>query len=801
MRKSAAAAITILSIVLLTSCPLTPLAITDTMSAPERLTAMGYRPAVGEIQITSSDLYDTMPTIGSYAGQDLVVFTRYALLPSGFFDQGDIWYQRLVDGAADRPPVQVTSGPTDDRLNDVSGDYIVYTAYDSASSSQGYIMLYRISSAALVSIGESVIIHGPRIHGNVVVWRQGSSGATEVMMYDLAWLGTGIQAQSLVGPIPNVQEAEIGDRFVVWAEDRQDRNFTDIKAYDLAGQTYLTITDTFAAHERRPATSGAWIVWDAELWSDSGEPPTSRWIEAYNADSGERRTIIDDGFWNSRPSIDGDLITYESDAAGDFDVYVYRLSTGQTFVVTVDQADQYLNNVHRDLVAYVDTRSGDQDIYVATLSWEPDPIRYVRPDGSDSATGGSWGDAFQTIQKAVDVAGDGDEIWVSEGTHSLTSQINVNKAVSIFGGFAGTETERDQRDWTNHVTTVDGQNSVYHCFYITADATLDGISITGGNANGTSGDQYGGGILSLSASPTIINCTLYSNSAVSGGALRVDGVDSALIANCTFYGNNATTSGGAIYIQGMVSSPLIINSTFFGNSADNGGGAIAISGVVFPAHHAIVFNSILWGNTAPNGGEIHESLGLPEPWAVADSDIDQDEYEGINGNIRQDPMFVDPGNGDFHLQAGSPCIDTGADGNPALPDTDFEGDVRRIDGDGDGSVTVDMGADEYQAGDDGDADGVPNAEEMGPNGNRPDYGGNNDGVADSLQGNVASLHTYDGQAYVSLMAPGEMMTSCRTAQSLNPGGRRRSLSPPWRLISSLGVIRTPSIYGQKAAYV
>ncbi|MBM4431327.1 MAG: hypothetical protein FJ026_13440, partial [Chloroflexi bacterium] len=66
------------------------------------------------------------------------------------------------------------------------------------------------------------------------------------------------------------------------------------------------------------------------------------------------------------------------------------------------------------------------------------------------------------------------------------------------------------------------------------------------------------------------------------------------------------------------------------------------------------------------------------------------DYSGCNvgeGNISQDPWFVDGPSGDYHLQSGSPCIDAGtADGAPA---TDFEGDPRPW------GFGVDMGADEY----------------------------------------------------------------------------------------------------------
>jgi hypothetical protein len=60
-------------------------------------------------------------------------------------------------------------------------------------------------------------------------------------------------------------------------------------------------------------------------------------------------------------------------------------------------------------------------------------------------------------------------------------------------------------------------------------------------------------------------------------------------------------------------------------------------------------------------------------------------------NIDIDPQFV--GSGDYHLQPSSPCIDAGNNSAPGLPDADFEGDDRIINGGT--SDAVDIGVDEY----------------------------------------------------------------------------------------------------------
>ena len=76
-------------------------------------------------------------------------------------------------------PFQVSGGTTDDRLNDVSGSLIVYTALD--ATGLGMIRLYDISNGStsdLMPVPDSV--KEARIHGARVAWVQGAPGATRI---------------------------------------------------------------------------------------------------------------------------------------------------------------------------------------------------------------------------------------------------------------------------------------------------------------------------------------------------------------------------------------------------------------------------------------------------------------------------------------------------------------------------------------------------------------------------------------------------------------------------------------------
>ncbi len=211
---------------------------------------------------------------------------------------------------------------------------------------------------------------------------------------------------------------------------------------------------------------------------------------------------------------------------------------------------------------------------------------------------------------------------------------------------------------------------------------------------------YGGGIYCRSySSPTITNNEIHNNTASSyfGGGIYCD-YSSPTITNNAIYGNASSASGGGIYCY--YSSPTITNNTIYGNASPYSGGGIYAGDSAYPT----ITNNTIYGNAASWGGGIYTSVPSVAItnciiWGNSGYNLANcsANYSYIGGGA---PMFVDPDNGDFHLQPGSPCIDSGtSDGAPTV---DKDGNPRYDDpattpNTGGGTYPYyDMGAYEYQ---------------------------------------------------------------------------------------------------------
>jgi hypothetical protein len=202
--------------------------------------------------------------------------------------------------------------------------------------------------------------------------------------------------------------------------------------------------------------------------------------------------------------------------------------------------------------------------------------------------GDSWATAYNDLQVGLnDAYTRAREVWVAKGTYLPTASADrrasfmLKSGLALYGGFAGTEIERDQRDWAKNKTVLSGEvgreasENSYHVVVGAEDSILDGFVITGGNANGAGPYNHGGGMVNYNgASPTVANCIFRQNQGAEGGAMYNYNLSAPVISHCAFEKNSAGKGGAMVNRVGA--SPQITSCRFVENEARWRGGALQI---------------------------------------------------------------------------------------------------------------------------------------------------------------------------------------------------------------------------------
>jgi PKD repeat protein len=361
----------------------------------------------------------------------------------------------------------------------------------------------------------------------------------------------------------------------------------------------------------------------------------------------------------------------------------------------------------------------------ATIFVLQNPVHYVSLAATNPvAPYLSWATAATNIQDAADTAYAGGTVMVSNGvyqtgvrvlygfrtnrvavTRPLTLQsVNGAAATVIDGGFATRCLYLSNNITVTGFTLQNGMESTGAGVYCETGDVLNDCVITnnsspaggsgGGGANGgtlnhcllagnsasylgggaagatlnfcvisnNTGAAYGGGACYC----TLNNCVVTGNAGAWGG-----GVDASTMSNSLCVGNQATYAGG-----GAIWSTLD-DCTVVSNAVDPGPGTYGGDG----AYGVTLNNSIVYYNNTDSNGvncsgcSLDHCCTTPDPGGISD--------------ITNEPLFVNPAVGDYHLQSNSPCINAGNNAD-VLGGADLDGNPRIVGG------TVDIGAYEFQ---------------------------------------------------------------------------------------------------------
>lgn len=287
-----------------------------------------------------------------------------------------------------------------------------------------------------------------------------------------------------------------------------------------------------------------------------------------------------------------------------------------------------------------------------------------------------WETAARTIQEAID-AGD----VIGQRLVLVTNGVYDTGGKVMQGAMQGILTNRVLLPQGVVVKSVNGPsvtfivgaeapgggngNGAVRCAFLDTNAILSGFTLTNGHTRANTTDECIAGGAFCRQGSIISNCVLISNSS----GLYGGGVVRGTLYNCILTGNSSLDRGGGTYYC------MLYNCTVTGNSSIVGG-----------TYGGTNYNCIIYYNLSTHsnysdycnyaGSATYYSCTTPLPPG--------------EGNITNEPMFVDLALGDLRLQPNSPCINSG---NNLYVKTEVDSDGKpRIYG-----GAVDIGAYEFQS--------------------------------------------------------------------------------------------------------
>ncbi|GET46740.1 T9SS type B sorting domain-containing protein [Capnocytophaga felis] len=316
------------------------------------------------------------------------------------------------------------------------------------------------------------------------------------------------------------------------------------------------------------------------------------------------------------------------------------------------------------------------NIISQNLNPSSENIIYVKQGAKGTNDGSSWENAYPDLAYVLHWADQHKnrwenkplQIWIAKGKYhprytiagdgsnnkNRENTFKMVKNVKLYGGFAGNETNIEQRLWLSNQTVLSGDfnnndntsgagaslkffnndENAFRVVYAQGDvgnAVLDGFNIVGGHnsrnsdkiegygagiyINGASLElknlkinrnkaDYGAGVAVFSSSPKIGNIWIDKNKGITGAAMYLSGISSGVTIHNSLITDNYGAEAGALRCFNTVN---FVNVTIANNHANRH----KIGGAVSNRNKVTInfYNSIIYGNTS-SGGESSDVTNL-----------------------------------------------------------------------------------------------------------------------------------------------------------------------------------------------
>ncbi len=292
-------------------------------------------------------------------------------------------------------------------------------------------------------------------------------------------------------------------------------------------------------------------------------------------------------------------------------------------------------------------------------------------------------DEFETIQAAINATEDGDTVLVHPGVYEENITIQGNKVLASLTLTTGDPAYSDS-------TVIDGGGDGT-VLVVRNECLVIGLTIR----NGRNGE--GGGVVVLrEATATLRHVKLIENEGIDhGGGIITQPLSTLIMEDCESLRNTAGEGSGIICYGNVTLNRVLIsnNEDTEGGSVIFVGGAALINqvtvsdnqcrgpsaGLTFfhPAEGTAISNCIIYGNGGDGETQVHlssrDNVEVSLSYCDIEGDveaIDTDDNVQLNIDeiINEDPLFVNPDDGDYHLTEDSPCIDAGDPESDPDPD-------------------------------------------------------------------------------------------------------------------------------------